>query len=273
MGDSNGDGSGVVGAPGVLLGAEARREGSWPLQGLQAGERDSCSVYGTGRIHCEQSRSVNYRRAINRAETEPRVPRSAPPLLPGRRCVQGCRGPKTSSSTLSPEGSFRYHSAWPILALAHFCLCLSVLSNHVQCQYGKSGLPQSRSPPLAPRVYASHQFPGPAGLVLGEGATLSWWAARSPYTAWGQSGVRAGQSEPGQQMELPGVGVGVTICRACFCDTTRKKCPAWLLAHPRGETSSGRMGPGLLLPASKEAIPGNEDVPFPSWIFYEGHCP
>lgn len=29
MGDSNGDGSGVVGAPGVLLGAEARREGSW----------------------------------------------------------------------------------------------------------------------------------------------------------------------------------------------------------------------------------------------------
>lgn len=43
------------------------------LQGPKAGERDSCSVYGTGRIHCEQSRSVNYRRAINRAETDPRV--------------------------------------------------------------------------------------------------------------------------------------------------------------------------------------------------------
>lgn len=44
-------------------------------------ERDSCSVYGTGRIHCEQSRSVNYRRAINRAETDPRVSRehSSPP--------------------------------------------------------------------------------------------------------------------------------------------------------------------------------------------------
>lgn len=85
--------------------------------------------------------------------------------------------------------------------------------------------------------------------MLGEGATLSWWAARSPYTAWGQSGGRAGQSELGQQMELLGVGAGagVTICRACFCDATSKKCPAWLLAHPWGEISSGRMGPGLLL--------------------------
>lgn len=38
-------------------------------------------MYGTGRIHCEQSRSVNYRRAINRAETDPRVSRehSSPP--------------------------------------------------------------------------------------------------------------------------------------------------------------------------------------------------
>lgn len=157
-----------------------------------------------------------------------------------------------------PRGLIPVPSAWPILALAHFCLCLSALSNHVQCQYGKSGLPQSRSPPPAPRVYASHQFSGPAGLVLGEGATLSWWAARSPYTAWGQSGVRAGQSEPGQQMELLGVGVGVTICRACFCDAPRKKCPAWLLAHPLGETSSGRMVPGLLLRASKEAMPARQ---------------
>lgn len=32
---------------------------------------DSCSVYGTGRIHCESSLSVNYHRAINRAEKEP----------------------------------------------------------------------------------------------------------------------------------------------------------------------------------------------------------
>lgn len=103
MGDSNGDGSGVVGAPGVLLGAEARREGSWPLQGLQAGEHDSCSVYGTGRIHCEQSRSVNYRRAINRAETEPRVPPSAPPLLPGCRSVSWGAGVQRPPRPLCPQ--------------------------------------------------------------------------------------------------------------------------------------------------------------------------
>lgn len=71
------------------------------MQGPKAGERDSCSVYGTGRIHCEQSRSVNYRRAINRAETDPRV--SQEQLAPsspavgldvgnGRLAgVQGCR--------------------------------------------------------------------------------------------------------------------------------------------------------------------------------------
>ncbi|CAJ1054860.1 Hypothetical predicted protein [Xyrichtys novacula] len=35
------------------------------------GDNDSCSVYGTGRIHCESSLSVNYHRAINRAEKEP----------------------------------------------------------------------------------------------------------------------------------------------------------------------------------------------------------
>lgn len=32
---------------------------------------DSCSVYGTGRIHCHNKISVNYHRAINRAEKEP----------------------------------------------------------------------------------------------------------------------------------------------------------------------------------------------------------
>lgn len=31
----------------------------------------SCSVYGTGRIHCHSKLSVNYHRAINRAEKEP----------------------------------------------------------------------------------------------------------------------------------------------------------------------------------------------------------
>lgn len=35
------------------------------------GDDDSCSVYGTGRIHCESTLSVNYHRAINRAEKEP----------------------------------------------------------------------------------------------------------------------------------------------------------------------------------------------------------
>lgn len=37
------------------------------------------------------------------------------------------------------------------------------------------------------------------------------------------------QSELGQQMELLGVGAGVTICRACFCDAMSRKCPPWLL--------------------------------------------
>lgn len=50
--------------------------------------------------------------------------------------------------SVSPRGLHHFQSAWPILALAHFCLCLSALSNHVQCQYGKSGTPQPRSPPL-----------------------------------------------------------------------------------------------------------------------------
>lgn len=35
------------------------------------GDYDSCSVYGTGRIHCHSKISVNYHRAINRAEKEP----------------------------------------------------------------------------------------------------------------------------------------------------------------------------------------------------------
>ena len=45
---------------------------------------DSCSVYGTGRIHCESTLSVNYHRAINRAEKEPRIPRLSldPPPAP-----------------------------------------------------------------------------------------------------------------------------------------------------------------------------------------------
>ena len=111
----------------------------------QAGERDSCSVYGTGRIHCEQSRSVNYRRAINRAETDPRVSQEhltpcgptvgldvGDGLLPR---VWGSQEPRQRD----PGGPAPLPSAWPILALAHFCLCLSALSNHVQCQYGKSG--------------------------------------------------------------------------------------------------------------------------------------
>lgn len=125
-----------------------RAADSWvgvSLQGPQAGERDSCSVYGTGRIHCEQSQSVNYRRAINRAETDPRV--SQEHLAPSSPAVgldvgnglllgvQGCQEPLQPV----PRGPAPLPSAWPILALAHFCLCLSALSNHVQCQYGKSG--------------------------------------------------------------------------------------------------------------------------------------
>lgn len=35
------------------------------------GETHSCPVYGTGRIHCEKTLSVNYHRAINRAEKDP----------------------------------------------------------------------------------------------------------------------------------------------------------------------------------------------------------
>lgn len=183
-------------------------EGSWALQGLQAGECDSCSVYGTGRIHCEQSQSVNYRRAINRAETEPRVPQSTSPPFAWTSTSPGAQGCKDLLVHSVHRGLVPVPSAWPILALAHFCLCLSALSNHVQCQYGKSRLLRPRSPPPASPGLCFSPVPGPSGFMLGEGATPSWWAARSPYTAWGQSGVRAGQSELGQQMELLGVGVG-----------------------------------------------------------------
>lgn len=114
-------------------------------------ESDSWSVYGTGRIHCEQSRSVNYRRAIHRAETEPRASeraRASEPLTHSARTppFPGVRGTKTSPSVV-PGGLVPVPSAWPILALAHFCLYLSALSNHVQCQYGKSGLLRPHSPP------------------------------------------------------------------------------------------------------------------------------
>lgn len=148
------------------------------LQGPKAGERDSCSVYGTGRIHCEQSRSVNYRRAINRAETDPRVSQehltlSSPQmgldvgngLLPG---VWDAESP----SSLSPEGPHQpVPSAWPILALAHFCLCLFALSNHVQCQYGKSGRCSHVHLPcvLCPGLAVSSLAPGPIWLSCREG--------------------------------------------------------------------------------------------------------
>lgn len=45
----------------------------------QVRARYSCSVYGTGRIHCATPRSVNYHRAINRAEKDPRAPRGRRP--------------------------------------------------------------------------------------------------------------------------------------------------------------------------------------------------
>lgn len=50
-------------------------------------------MYGTGRIHCGQSRSVNYRRAINRAETDPRAsPERPTPLALKRGLDIGCWG-------------------------------------------------------------------------------------------------------------------------------------------------------------------------------------
>lgn len=143
--------------------------GASRYRGLQerplAGDCDSCSVYGTGRIHCEQSRSVNYRRAINRAETDPRASEHLTP--------------SAWTSFFRGAGAFSVPvpSAWPILALAHFCLCVSALSNHVQCQYGKSGLLRPRPPPLHPWVSTAPQLPGPSGLMLGEGTALSWWPA------------------------------------------------------------------------------------------------
>lgn len=49
----------------------------------QVRARYSCSVYGTGRIHCATPRSVNYHRAINRAEKGPRAPAGPSPTPPG----------------------------------------------------------------------------------------------------------------------------------------------------------------------------------------------
>lgn len=153
-------------------GLEASRRGQLiPLQGLQAGECDSCPVYGTGRIHCEQSRSVNYRRAINRAETDPRVRRSSSPLPAWTSLFPGVLGYKDLLYSV-PRGPVPVPSAWPILALAHFCLCLSALSNHVQCQYGKSGLRRPRLPPPASRGLCVSPVPWPIWLTLDEGTAL-----------------------------------------------------------------------------------------------------
>lgn len=168
-------------------------------QGRQAGECDSCSVYGTGRIHCEQSQSVNYRRAINRAETDPRVSQEhLTPLWPPQWAwtsetgfFQGVQGRlRYPPLQRVPRGSAPLPSAWPILALAHFCLCLSALSNHVQCQYGRSGMlqPFTSPPHLVSGPQRSSLSPWPIWLSCREGHGP--WAARSPYTAWGHS--RAG---------------------------------------------------------------------------------
>lgn len=107
------------------------------------GEHYSCSVYGTGRIHCENTLSVNYHRAINRAEKEPRGPRlrcpSSPETLSQRRMhqargrnVQPCPkdARRAGRESLAPRLRTPF-SAWPILALAHFCFCTYTLSNYV----------------------------------------------------------------------------------------------------------------------------------------------
>lgn len=150
-------------------------------QGRQAAERDSCSVYGTGRIHCEQSQSVNYRRAINRAETDPRVPLEHLTYF----CLecswtsetgsfQGCR----PLIQCVPREPTPVPSAWPILALAHFCLCLSALSNHVQCQYGKS---RTCSCVHLPCILVSGPQPAPPqGLLTASPAHLAQLLCEGP---------------------------------------------------------------------------------------------
>ena len=187
-------------------------------QGRQAGECDSCSVYGTGRIHCEQSQSVNYRRAINRAETDPRVSQEhLTPLWPPQwawtsetgffQGVQGClRYPPLQRV---PRGSAPLPSAWPILALAHFCLCLSALSNHVQCQYGKSGTLQPFTSPriLCPGPSAPRCLPGPSGSAAERAMT---GGQPDRLTLPGATAeLEARQPELGQQMGLPAAVEGV----------------------------------------------------------------
>lgn len=73
-------------------------------------DNDSCSVYGTGRIHCESSLSVNYHRAINRAEKEP-LGNGRPRRLPLLSSARGCGGrdatdlPQLRELQLSPGAS------------------------------------------------------------------------------------------------------------------------------------------------------------------------
>lgn len=109
-------------------------------------DNDSCSVYGTGRIHCESSTSVNYHRAINRAEKEPLD--NGRPWRLTLSSVRGCGGCDVTTlpqlHSASPGGSAscsvdvsllqrwpRRSASSPILALAHFCFCVYTLSNYV----------------------------------------------------------------------------------------------------------------------------------------------
>lgn len=163
--------------------------------------------------------------------------------------VRGRWGRRDTPSGTSPAGPPHLRSAWPILALAHFCLCLSALSNHVQCQYGRSGTAAA-----CPRPCASG--PGPSGSIW-----LSCRQGRSPVgsqialhrlgpqQSW-KPGNPSWASRWGRLQPWREVGGG-TICRASPEGATGQEGPALLPTHPWGETLAG-----LLSQELREAAPG-----------------
>lgn len=231
-------------------GLQGAGSGSGSLSAGSAGrERDSCSVYGTGRIHCERSRSVNYRRAINRAETDLRGSQehSSPPLAPwwawtsemgcfGGAGVQGYplryvpRGPATLPICLADFGT----STFLLVSLRSEQSCAVPIWEKRAC----SRVPL---PCVVSRPQGSLPLPGPSGSAAGRAAAP--WAARSPYTASGHSragspAIRAGPADGAACRSGGGEGGRgggqVTICRASPGGATGLEGPARLPAHTLG---------------------------------------
>lgn len=66
------------------------------------------------------------------------------------------------------------------------------------------------------------------------------------------------------------MGVGVTICRARFCDAMSKTHPAWHTPEVRPLLAECGLA---CCCRQKEAILGKGVFLCSTWVCYEGHCP